>query len=315
MQGILSRMVRRNSTSVTGGLGERASRWVDRHLIAILIAPALILLVLLVIFPTLYLLVLSLLQWDFTAPDIKFVGLKNFIEILTDDSYFWEALFHSVIFVVCGVTVEYGLGLGLALLMNREMRGIGIFRTLLISPMAMTPIVTGMVWLILLNPTYGLLDYLLGLVGIHGPAWTAQPQFALPALILVDVWQWTPFMFLIMSAGLLSLPIEVLEAGRVDGASPWQQFWLITLPLLRRVSLVALLLRTIDIWKVFDTIFALTKGGPGTATQTINFYGYMQGFQWFHLGYAAALMVIAVVVVIIFTEIFVRLAGDLLVAE
>jgi multiple sugar transport system permease protein len=315
MQGILARINQRNSSGLAGGLGDRASRWIDRHLVAIMIAPAIILLVLLVIFPTLYLLLLSLLQWDFTTPDVKFVGLRNFVEILTDDSYFWEAFFHSAVFVVCGVTLEYCLGLGLALLMNREIRGIGVFRTLMISPMAMTPIVTGMVWLILLNPTYGLLDYLLGLLGIHGPAWTAQPQFALAALILVDVWQWTPFMFLIMSAGLLSLPTEVLEAGRVDGASKWQEFWHITLPLLRRVSLVAVLLRTIDIWKVFDTIFALTKGGPGTATQTINFYGYMQGFQWFHLGYASAIMVIAVVMVIIFTEIFVRLAGDLLVAE
>ena len=220
-----------------------------------------------------------------------------------------------MIFVVVGIAVEYVLGLAIALLMNRRLRGIGIFRTALLLPMAMTPIVTGMVWLILYNPNYGLINYLLGLVGIQGPDWISQPNTALLALIIVDIWQWTPFMFLVLSAGLAGLPIEVSEAAKVDGANRWQEFWSVTLPLLKRTSLLAILLRVIDLWKVFDTIFALTKGGPGTATQTLNFYGYLQGFRWFNLGYAAAIMVVAMFVIMFFANYFMRLQGGLLEAE
>ncbi|HUQ79203.1 MAG TPA: sugar ABC transporter permease [Patescibacteria group bacterium] len=281
-----------------------------------MVAPTVVLLLSLVIFPTLYLLGLSLSRWDVTdSPSAIFIGFGNFIRLLTDDSEFIAALGRSVFFVAIAVPLEFAFGLGLALLMNRRLPAIRMIRTLLVMPMAMTPIVAGMVWLILLNPNYGLINSLLRIFGIEGPAWTADPTWSLPAIILVDVWQWTPFMFLVLTAGLLALPQDLLEAARVDGASNWQEFRYVVLPLLRRVALLAILIRAIDSWKVFDTIFALTKGGPGTATETLNFYAYVQGFQWFHLGYAAALLVIGVVVASIFSEIFLRAEPDLVAVD
>jgi multiple sugar transport system permease protein len=283
---------------------------------ALMVAPAVILLVALVIFPTLYLLVLSLSRWDVTdAPDAVFIGLGNFVRLLTADDQFVAALGRSVFFVAIAVPIEFILGLGLAVLMNRRLPAIGVIRTILVMPMAMTPIVAGMVWLILLSPNYGFVNYLFTLIGLEGPAWTADPTLALPSIMIVDIWQWTPFMFLVLTAGLLALPQDLLEAARVDGASAWQEFRYVAFPLLRRVALLAILIRCIDSWKVFDTIFALTKGGPGTATETLNFYAFVQGFQWFHLGYAGALLVIGVIVASIFSEVFLRAAPDLVAVD
>jgi multiple sugar transport system permease protein len=302
-----------NNSAVT--LTDRFSAWVDRHLIPVLISPTLLLLIALVIFPTLYLLWLSLSKWDMSSGGPQLIGLGNYIKLFTNDDFFWKAVQRSVLFVIIGVLIEYILGLGIALLMLKPLRGIGLFRTLMTAPMAMTPIVTGMVWLILYNPNYGMVNYLLSFVGISGVEWISQPITALPALIIVDIWQWTPFMFLVLTAGLLSIPTELSEAAWVDGANSWQEFWYVTFPLLKRISLLAILLRTVDIWKVFDTIFVLTKGGPGTATQTLNFYAYLQSFQWFHLGYGGAIMVVGVAVILIFANVFLKFEGGLLEVE
>jgi multiple sugar transport system permease protein len=283
----------------------------DRHLLQVLLAPAILLLLSLVLFPTIYLFWLSLSEWDASSGAPTFVGLENFRQLLFEDTLFWSALWRSALFVILGVAIELVLGLAIAMLLNTPMRGIAVVRMLLLAPMAMTPIVVGMLWLILYNPSYGLINYLLSLVGIPAVEWTSNPRTALFALVLVDVWQWTPFMFLILSAGLLSIPVEVSEAAKVDGATSWREFWHITLPLLRRIMLVAILIRAVDIWKVFDTIFALTKGGPGTATQTLNFYAYTQSFQWFHLGYGAALMVVGITVTLVFANLFLRAAPDI----
>jgi len=296
-------------------LTNRFTTWVDMNLIPVLITPTLFLLLILVIFPTLYLLWLSLSKWDVSSGGPQFIGFGNYLKLFTDDNFFWKSIQRSVIFVIVGVSVEYILGLGIAILMLKPIRGIGLFRTLMTAPMAMTPIVTGMVWLILYNPNYGMVNYLLSFIGITGVEWISKPETALLALIIVDIWQWTPFMFLVLTAGLLSVPTQVLEAARVDGANVWQEFWHITFPLLRNISLLAILLRTVDIWKVFDTIFVLTKGGPGTATQTLNFYAYLQSFQWFHLGYGGAIMVFGVAVILIFANVFLKFEGGLLDVE
>ncbi len=293
-------------------VGQRITTWIDQHLLLVLLAPASLLLVALVAFPTIYLFWLSLSDWDMAAGAPQFVGIKNFRQLALEDTFFWATVGRSALFVVFGVVAELILGLVLALLLNKSMRGIGLIRMLLTTPMAMTPIVTGMIWLILLNPNYGLINYLMNLVGLASVEWTSNPNTALAALIGVDVWQWTPFMFLILSAGLLSIPLEVGEAAKMDGANAWLEFWYVTLPLLRRIMLVAVLIRAVDIWKVFDTIFALTKGGPGTATQTLNFYAYTVSFQWFRLGYGAALMVVGIAVTLIFADLFLRLVPDIL---
>lgn len=277
-----------------------------------LLLPALIVLLLLVIFPTLFLFYLSLSRWDIMTAVPRFIGLGNFREMFFDDLMFRESVRISAVFTIGAVVIEYGLGLALAVALNRKLPGLGIIRTLLIVPMAMTPVVTGLVWRMLYDPTFGMINYLLTLIGVTGQAWVAQSSTALYALMVVDVWQWTPFVFLVLTAGLQSLPNEPFEAALVDGASRWQTFWQITFPLLWPVSLLVILLRTIDAWKVFDIVYAVTKGGPGTATQTLNFYSYTKGFQWFDLGYAAALIVVVLLVATIFTNALVRFQPHML---
>ena len=289
----------------------QARRARDREPLLLLL-PAMVVLLLLVVFPTLYLFYLSLSRWDIMTSAPRFIGLGNFREMFSADPMFWESLRISTVFTVGAVTVEYGFGLALAVALNRKLPGLGLIRTLLIVPMAMTPVVTGIVWRMLYDPTFGMINYLLGQVGITGQAWVAQSSTALYALMVVDIWQWTPFMFLVLTAGLQSLPSDPFEAARVDGASRWQTFWQIAFPLLWPVSLLAILLRAIDAWKVFDIVYAVTKGGPGTSTQTLNFYSYTKGFQWFDLGYAAALIVVVLFVATIFTNVLVRVQPQIL---
>ena len=181
-------------------------------------------------------------------------------------------------------------------------------RTLIILPMSITPIVVGLMWRILYNPSFGLINSTLASLGIAGPEWLGSRDTALLSVILVDVWQWTPFMFLMMTAELQSLPIEPFEAARVDGASGLQTFQLITLPMMKPIILIALLFRIIDGFKVstFDPIFIMTKGGPGSITQTLNIYAFLTGFEWFNLGYASAIVVCALLLLTLIGRLFLR---------
>jgi multiple sugar transport system permease protein len=295
------------------GFSGRVAGWVDAHVDGLMLAPAMVLLVALVVLPTLYVVQLSMSRLELSeSGDAVFIGVGNFVRMLFDDPEFLPAVGRSIFFVVVAVPVEFVLGLSMALLMDRQLRGLGILRTLMVMPMAMTPIVAGMIWLILYNPTHGAINYLLGLVGIAGPNWTSDPNTALLSIIIVDIWQWTPFMFLVFSAALLTVPRDLLDAVRVDGGSSWQGFRYVSFPHIRRVGLIAALILLIDSLKVFDQIYALTKGGPGTATQTLNFYAFLQGFQWFHMGYAAALLVIGIVLAAVFTWAMLKADPDLL---
>lgn len=290
----------------------RVAGWVDRHVDGLMLAPAIVLLLALVVLPTLYVVQLSTSRLELSeGGDATFIGVRNFVHMLFEDSEFLPSVGRSIVFVLVAVPIEFLLGLAMALLMDRKLRGLGILRTLMVMPMAMTPIVAGMIWLILYNPTHGAINYLLGLVGITGPNWTSDPSTALLSIIIVDIWQWTPFMFLVFSAALLTVPQDLLDAARVDGASSWQGFRYVSFPHIRRVGLIAALILLIDSLKVFDQIYALTKGGPGTATQTLNFYAYLQGFQWFHLGYSAALLVIGIVLAAAFTWVMLRANPDI----
>ena len=213
-------------------------------------------------------------------------------------------------FVSASVSSQLILGFAMALLINRpHIKGIGVVRTLIILPMSITPIVVGLMWRILYNPSFGLINAFLGLLGIVGPEWLGSKDTALLSVILVDIWQWTPFMFLMMTAGLQSLPAEPFEAALVDGASGFQILRLITLPLMKPIILVAVLFRIIDGFKVstFDSIFIMTKGGPGSITQTLNIYAFLTGFEWFNLGYASAMVVFTLVLLTIIGRLFLRM--------
>jgi len=198
------------------------------------------------------------------------------------------------------------LGFALALLLLQRLHGIRLIRTFLIVPMVMTPVIIGLTWRMFYNPTYGVLNFLLSDIGITGPDWLGDAHTALLSVIAVDVWQWTPFMFLILTAGLHSLPTELYESARVDGARGWQLFWHITVPLLRQVIVTAIIFRLIDCFSTFDIIYVLTSGGPGIATQTLVMYSFVQSFRWFHFGYASALAVIMLAILSAISLVLVR---------
>jgi multiple sugar transport system permease protein len=183
---------------------------------------------------------------------------------------------------------------------------IGFLRTTLIIPTIMTPVVVGLIWRLMYNPDMGMLNYFLALFGFPTVNWTGMPGTALPSVIIADIWEWTPFMALIMLAGLQALPQEPFEAALVDGASAWQSFRYITLPFLAPTMLVAFLIRLMDAFKTFDLVFVLTQGGPGMSTEILNYYTYRYGFKFFHLGYASALSWLLVVVITIISMILVK---------
>ena len=201
------------------------------------------------------------------------------------------------------------LGLGLAVLLDRPLRGRSIFRAALLIPMMLPPVVAGVVWRLMLNPDFGAINGTLKGAGLNTDAltWTASPLLALASVIAVDIWQWTPFMFLVLLAGLQAIPQEPYEAAMIDGASAWQTFRHVTLPLVRPAILIALLLRTMDLLRVFDQIFILTEGGPGFATETVSLYIYRAAFRFFDFGYAAAMSFVLLVVTNIISLTYIRL--------
>lgn len=234
-----------------------------------------------------------------------FVFLGNFAYSIQDHEL-WGALGRSAFFVILAVAAELVIGMVIALLLHRQTRAAGAARSLIILPMMIAPIVAGLVWRILYDPSFGTLDYALRLVGLPGPAWLENAQLALPALVIVDVWQWTPFVFLVLLAGLSALPDEPKEAALVDGANAWQVFRFVTLPSLMPIIDLIVLLRAVDAFKAFDTIYTLTQGGPGTATETAVYFDYLTGFRYFNFGRASAIALLLLVLVIIVANLYVR---------
>lgn len=282
----------------------------DRPFVIGSIAPATAFLMIFALYATSYLIYSSLQRWNISNPSPVFVGLRNF-KFLISDVNFWESLWRTLIYLVAALSVQIALGVLIAVLMESVSVGTGLMRTLIILPMAMTPAVAGLIWRILYDPTLGLVNYLLSIVGIKGPAWVATSSTALISIILVDVWQWTPFSILLVAAGLKALPLEPYESARIDGASSIQLFFYVTLPLLKNTLYVLILFRSIDIVKVFDIIYVITGGGPGVATQTATYYAFLQGFGWFNLSYASTIALAILLFVIVLTEVFIRRTGVL----
>jgi len=252
----------------------------------LLLAPAGVLLLAISVYPIYYSLRVSL-ESRTSAQAAQFVGLDNYQRLLSDPA-FWNAVRVTVIFTVVAVTMELLLGLALALVVSPlDGRLARAMRVVLILPMVIAPLIIGITWRIIYQST-GPISYIASQLGFGDVDILGSGSTALPALIFIDVWEWTPFMFLILLAGLQSLPMEPYEAARVDGASRVRTFLTITLPMLRPVLLVALLLRTIDAFAVFDQVFAVTGGGPGAETQVLGLYTYDLAFKYTQIGYAAA---------------------------
>jgi multiple sugar transport system permease protein len=271
---------------------------------ALFIAPALAVLLSLAIYPLLYSVSVSLQR---ETPNGVVWGLGNFARLVSD-SFFWTAMAHTFVYAIAALTCEFLLGLGLALLLNSEIRGRGIFRASLLVPMMLPAVVVGVVWRLMLNPNFGAINGTLKQIGINTESltWTASPKLAMLSVIAVDVWQWTPFVFLVLLAGLQAIPQEPYEAALIDGSSRWQTFWHVTLPLLKPSILIVLLLRTMDLLRVFDQIFILTEGGPGFATETISLYIYRTAFRFFDFGYAAAMSFVLLALTNVISAIYIN---------
>jgi len=281
------------------------SKWSEKNLKYLLIAPTVFLLLVLTVYPLIYAVIASFHVINIRTGENVFVGFKNFIEIFKDQ-YFWNAFKNTIIFTGVGVTIEFTLGLILALFLSSKIVGRNIFRSLLLSPMMLPPIVVAVIFKIIYIPEFGIINWLLGLFGIRGILWEASVHTALPSLILVDIWEWTPFMFLILLAGLQSLPLDPYEAAVVDGASGSQIFRYITFPLLKPVIVIALLLRTMDTLRIFDQIFIMTGGGPANTTETLSLYIYRHGFRFYNIGYATAMSFLLLIFTVIISNFFIK---------
>jgi multiple sugar transport system permease protein len=267
-----------------------------------MVAPSFALMLAVGIFPLIFSLGISFMRWEPKVPGRPFVGFANFQDILTSLEY-WTAMRTTAIIVVAGVTIEFFFGLGLALLLVGKVRGKRFFMAVLMLPVMMVPVVVGYTWRILWHPSYGPINQMLGWIVGHRVtfAWLMNPKAAFFALIVTEFWQWTPFMFLVLLAGLASVNPELTEAAAIDGASKWQAFWKVTIPVIRPVILVAILIRTLEAIKLFDIVFIMTWGGPGTATQSAAFYLYRTGARFFRMSHTAAgawifLIVVAVII-------------------
>lgn len=270
------------------------------------VAPATVLLVALSIFPLLYSLAISFTDKQLLSliPP-NFIGLANYANLL-QDGLFWSSLFVTLAFAVSVLTVQLGVGLALALALHRLPRYQQFLATLLLIPSIISSSVASFQWRSLYDYSSGPLNYLLGLLHLPLQTWTADPHLALLSLLIVDFWQWTPFVTLLLLAGLHALPSSVFEAARVDGSSSWQVLRYQTLPLMRRVIAITVILRLIGAFKVFDIIYVLTAGGPGSATESLAFYNYVQGFRYFSVGYSAAMSYVSVILVIVLARVILR---------
>ena len=255
-----------------------------------LLAPALVVLLTMTVFPTIFLVEASFRHENLLGPGSGFTGLRNYVQVLTSRDVWWGGA-ATLLFVCLAVGIELLCGLALALLLSRKMRETNLLTALFVVPLGVAPVVSALVFRELLNPAYGWVDYYLQSWGLMGDPvdWLSRPFTAWVALIGLDVWQWTPFVALILLAGLQGIPTEPKEAAVVDGAGPVRLFWHIILPLLRPFIAIALVLRAIEAFKTFGSAWILTGGGPGTSTELITLDLYRLALQDFNVGAAAAL--------------------------
>ena len=284
-----------------GGL----ERWIDTNRRWVMLAPAVILLLVLVAFPTVYMFTVAFQKFNPAQMGAnEWIGLDNFARLLTDQK-FHNALKNTLVFTASAVTLEFLLGLGFALLVDKYLQRLTFIKTILLIPMMLPPIAVALNWRLLLQPRFGVVnDVLTRVFGLEPVLWTAKTGTAMISLIIVDVWEWTPFVFLMVLAGLAGLPREPYEAADMDGANAWHKFRDLTWPFLKPVIAIVVLLRVMDAFRIFDQVFILTRGGPAGATETLSLYLYKIAFQFFDLGYASAMSLFMLVLTIGFSTIF-----------
>lgn len=277
-------------------LGRRFGLFVDRRFKYLLVWPAVLAILLVGLFPLVYSLAVSFQRIDMFGEDTSFQGLLNYARLVSD-TRFWEALGHTLIFTGIALPLELLFGLLMALLFIDRLPGRQIFVGLLVLPVVISPIVAGATWRLLFDNRFGPINQIIGWF-TEEPAtllWIVDPNLVYPAILIAEVWQWTPFMFLILLAALSNVDPSLMEAAEIDGASYWHSFFRIVLPAIWPVMMIALLIRGLDLFRLFDVVWALTRGGPGTSTETVSIYAYIQGFQQFEISYTAAMAFLIIV--------------------
>lgn len=259
--------------------------------------PAAVVVVAVILFPWIFTLFMSVHDWKVTGAT-PFVGLANYAKMLFDDRFQW-AFVRTLVFTGASVVAPMLLGIWAAVCFASKFRLRGVARTIFVLPMMATPVAISLVWTMMFHPQLGVLNYLLSLVGIPPSAWVYDGATVIPTLVMVETWQWTPLVMLIVLGGIASLPTDPYEAAILDGASPWQMFRHITLPLVWPFIVVAAVIRVIDALKAFDTIYVITLGGPGNASETINILLYQTAFAYYDLGYASAMVVVFFVLILL----------------
>lgn len=267
-----------------------------RSQLTALSAPSVIFTVAMIAFPFCYTIWLSFQAFSATGMT-SFTGAGNYARMVSDGA-FWNGLYVTFYLYFLSLALQLFFGTVLALLLFRAKRLPGFLRSLFISPFMMPPVVAGMMWLVILDPSLGAANYILTSLGLPPSEWLASPHFVVPTLALIDTWQWSPYVALIVLGGLQSLPQSVYEAAEIDGASRTKVLFRITLPLLLPTLVTAMVLRSVDLLRFFDLIYITTRGGPANASMTLNIYGFRTGFEFFQLGYASALMVTLSVIVL-----------------
>jgi multiple sugar transport system permease protein len=295
-----------------GGKARRKKGLTEPQMGRLLVTPAVLVMCAVVFFPVLATFWLSLHEYNLKYPYLgqPFIGLDNYVALLSDGR-FLNSLKVTSLFTISSVSVELVLGMAIALLINRSFKGRGIVRTAVLVPWALTTVVMARMWAWIFNSEYGIFNAILlklGIIDQYVP-WVADTTFALWAAVGADIWKTTPFMALMLSAGLQTIPKELYEASMVDGANGWRRFWAITIPILKPTILVSLLFRTLDAARVFDLIFVLTGGGPGFATESLSVYTYRSLFVNLDFGYGSALAVATFLFVMMISFVYIKVLG------
>lgn len=274
------------------------SSWLDKRIKWIFITPAVIFTIVMMAFPLVYTLRLSFYDWSMSAVRLpKWVGLSNYKALMVDDR-FWNAAKITFYYTFSALSIEMVLGVALAILLFRNFRGQNAAKTTLMLPMVATPVAISLVWMLIYEPTIGIANTVLKSIGLKPLVWLGSPSQVIPSLVIIDVWQWTPMIAILVIAGLTTLPNDPYESADIDGANNWQKFIYITLPLIRPTIIVALILRLVELLKQFDVIYATTMGGPGSASETLNLYSYVMAFEYFRMGSASAILTLFLILVI-----------------
>lgn len=266
--------------------------------------PAALIVATVILFPWLFTLFMSVHDWKVSG-NVYWVGFRNYVHLMNDGRFLW-AVARTLYFTIAAVAFPVLIGLWAAVCFARKFPLRGAARTLFIMPMMATPVAIALVWTMMFHPQLGVLNYLLTSVGLPPSSWVYNANTVIPTLVMVETWQWTPLVMLIVLGGISSLPIDPYEAAEIDGANGWQMFRYITLPLIQPFIIVATVMRIIDALKAFDTIFVITNGGPGTASETINMLLYQTAFGYYDLGYASAMVVVFFVLIMLLSLVLLR---------